>query len=87
MLVCLKNKEKPAFIPKALLTIDGRSSDLLPKVCRLPETVSFSGILADFKSLQQRELSGISTRFPIKPHRRQISVQKYNFFLFKKNSL
>ncbi len=77
MLVCLKNKEKPAFIPKALLTIDGRSSDLLPKVCRLPETVSFSGILADFKSLQQRELSGISTRFPIKPHRHQISVQKY----------
>ena len=37
MLVGLKNKDKPAFIPKALFTICGRSSDSLLKVCRLPE--------------------------------------------------
>lgn len=36
MLVPLK-KGTPAFIPKALFTICGRSSDSLPEVCRLPE--------------------------------------------------
>ena len=77
MLVGLKNKDKPAFIPKALFTIYGRSSDSLLEVCRLPETLVFSGILTDFKSLQQRELSRISTGFPIEPQRHQISMQKY----------
>ena len=37
MLVGPYKKEKPAFIPKALFTICGRSSDSLLKVCRLPE--------------------------------------------------
>ena len=76
MLVPLK-KGEPAFIPKALFTIIGRSSDSLLQVCRLPEMFDSSGILADFKSLQQRELSGIFTRFPIEPLRHQISLQKY----------
>ena len=82
MLVPLK-KGTPAFIPKALFTIYGRSSDSLLQVCRLPETFVFSGIVADFKSLQQRELSGISTRFPIKPRRHHKSLQKYENFLYK----
>ena len=77
MLVGLKNKDEPAFIPKALFTICGRSSDSLLEVCRLPETLDFSGIVTDFKSLQQRELSGILTRFPIEPHRHHKSLQKY----------
>ena len=76
MLVPLK-KGEPAFIPKALFTIIGRSSDSLLQVCRLPEMFDSSGILADFKSLQQRELSGIFTRFPIEPHRHHKSLQKY----------
>lgn len=84
MLVDLKNKDDPAFIPKALFTICGRSSDSLLQVYRLPETPVFSGILADFKSLQQRELSGTYTRFPIKPPRHHKPLQKYKFFLFKK---
>ena len=33
-----------------------------------PKHQVFSGIVASTKSLQQRELSGISTRFPIKPY-------------------
>ena len=81
MLVGLKNKEKPAFVPKALFTICGRSSDSLLEVCRLPEMSCSSGILADFKSLQQRELSGISTRFPIEPRRHHKSLQKYKIFV------
>ena len=87
MLVGLKNKDKPAFIPKALFTIYGRSSDSLLEVCRLPETLVFSGILTDFKSLQQRELSGIFTRFPIKPPRHQKSLQKYKKKLHARHHL
>ena len=87
MLVGLKNKDDPAFIPKALFTICGRSSDSLLEVCRLPETLVFSGTLTDFKSLQQRELSGILTRFPIKPPRHHKSLQKYKNFFIQKNSL
>ena len=34
-------KGKPAFIPKALFTTSGRSSDLLPDSCRLPEIVDY----------------------------------------------
>ena len=79
----ITNKGKPAFIPKALFTILGRSSDSLPEVCRLPEMLHFSGILTDFKSSQQRELSGIFTRFPIEPHWHQKSMQKYEFYLYK----
>ena len=41
MLGDLKNKAKPAFIPKALFTIFGRSSDLLPDSCRLPEIIDY----------------------------------------------
>ena len=77
MLGDLKNKAKPAFIPKALFTTSGRSSDSLLEVCRLPETLDFSGIVTDFKSSQQRELSGNFTRFPVRPHRHQKSLQKY----------
>ena len=81
MLVPFDKNGEPAFIPKALFTIYGRSSDSLLQVCRLPETLYFSGILADFKSLQQRELSRISTGFPIEPLRHQISLQKYEILL------
>ena len=48
MLGDLKNKANPAFIPKALFTTSGRSSDSLLEVCRLPETLDFSGIVTDF---------------------------------------
>ena len=41
MLVPFLKKEKPAFIPKALFTISGRSSDLLPDSCRLPEIIDY----------------------------------------------
>ena len=41
MLVGLKNKDKPAFIPKALFTICGRSSDSLLYSCRLPEIIDY----------------------------------------------
>lgn len=41
MLVGLKNKDDPAFIPKAFFTICGRSSDLLPNSCRLPEIIDY----------------------------------------------
>ena len=81
MLVPFDKNGEPAFIPKALFTIYGRSSDSLLEVCRLPETLYFSGILADFKSLQQRELSRNFTRFPIEPHRHHKSLQIYKNFL------
>lgn len=41
-----------------------------------PKLLIISGIVASVKSLQQRELSGTSTRFPIEPRRHQISLQK-----------
>ena len=41
MLVGLNNKDKPAFIPKALFTINGRSSDLPLYSCRLPEIFDY----------------------------------------------
>ena len=41
-----------------------------------PKLLIISGVVASIKSLQQRELSGTSTRFPIEPHRHQISLQK-----------
>lgn len=72
MLTPYKDKERPALVPKALFhTTCGRSSDLLLSVCRLPivdERRFDSGRMTDFcKSLQQRELYGILTRFPIEP--------------------
>ena len=60
MLVGLKNKEKPAFVPKALFTICGRSSDSLLKVCRLPETLYFSGILTDLRAYSSGNCPGFS---------------------------
>ena len=54
------NKEKPAFIPKALFTICGRSSDSLLEVCRLPETLDFSGIVTDLRAHSSGNCPGIS---------------------------
>ena len=60
MLGDLKNKAKPAFIPKALFTICGRSSDSLLEVCRLPETLDFSGILTDLRAYSSGNCPGFS---------------------------
>jgi hypothetical protein len=43
----------------------------------------FSGMMAEVKSLQQRELSGILTRFPIEPLGTAYRLQRYSFLFFK----
>ena len=62
------NKGKPALVPKA--SFQRQAAGLLTYSLRLtafPKYDVFSGIVASAKSLQQRELSGIHTRFPIEP--------------------
>ena len=68
MLVHLSNIRKASSCPESFVSLtNGRSSDLPLFSGRLPENRVFSGIVASMKSLQQRELSGIYTRFPIEP--------------------
>ena len=64
----LINIGKPALVPKA--SFQRQAAGLLTYSFRLaafPKDLVFSGVVTNTKSLQQRELSGISTRFPIEP--------------------
>jgi hypothetical protein len=45
-----------------------------------PKDQVFSGIVTSVKSLQQRELLGICTRFPIEPRGTAYRRQRYSIF-------
>ena len=84
MLVGLKNKESQLLSRKLCLRF---VAGLLTRsfiLVAFPKSLIISGIVTSYKSLQQRELSRISTGFPIKPLRHHKSLQKYKNFLFKK---
>ena len=73
---------KASSCPESFVSATGgRSSDSLLEAGRLPERMAFSGIMASAKSSQQRELSGICTRFPIKPCGHRLSAAKIGLFL------
>ena len=73
---------KASSCPESFVSAtNGRSSDLLLWAGRLPENGwFFSDIIASVKSLQQRELSGIFTRFPIEPFGTAYRRQRYSIF-------
>jgi hypothetical protein len=52
-----------------------------------PKDMFFSDIIASVKSLQQRELFGIFTRFPIEPCGTAYRLQRYNNLINAKENL
>lgn len=77
MLVGLKNKESQLLSRKLCLRFVAGLLTYSLILVAFPKLLIISGIMASVKSLQQRELSGIFTRFPIKPPRHHKSLQKY----------
>ena len=68
MLVHLIKIRKASSCPESF--VSRQAAGLLTYSLRLaafPKNQVFSGVMASMKSIQQRELSGICTRFPIKP--------------------
>ena len=84
MLVGLKNKESQLLSRKLCLRFVAGLLTYSFILAAFPKPLIISGIMTSIKSLQQRELSGTLTRFPIEPLRHHKSLQKYKNFLFKK---
>ena len=74
-------KESQLLSRKLLFMTSGRSSDSLLWAGPPSRKLVFSGMMAGTMSLQQRELSGICTRFPIEPCGTAYRRQRYIFFM------
>ena len=81
MRVNLTREGKPALVPKA--SFQRQAAGLLAYslgLAAFPKDMVFSGIVTSAKSLQQRELLGICTRFPIEPRGTAYRLQRYSIF-------